>query len=810
MEQYTNLSPAVRNIVDNYFFDDKDIFFGPKKKLELMASLYSMMDGAKAEVIDIFHDSVKDLRDILSVEDIELLRREYSSVMQYCFEKSDPVNESLYYVDENGYTNKMLPKSLLKLCLEFESLDEGSEVYLPYAGFTQMPLLMPKANYDGFEKNEERWALSQMILHACGIHSSIKLTDDMNKALPEGKLYDYIFCMPPFVKGNELRSVINNIYELATKHLAKNGSLCCILPEIFCYATSGWSDLRKILIDYKNNYSAIVITLPQLPNLFSATKLCIFNLVNDGNGNILLMDASRNDAFKVVHDPNYYEDWYINTDSIIATLNHGSSDFVVLVEKSELYNNAVDLTPSRYLVKNIIPEPSTRNGESLRRIGELIEVVPTESIGVEEIKIPILGMKELSDNYLNCDIPYTAVPLKNSQPARFLKENCLLVGFIGGKFKVGRTIDLSEKQKVALRYEIIPFRLKNNIVSEDFLLRNFMFNDNVKEQARMLSTGVTISRLSIRDLLKIEIIVPNFEVQDLLSKEDVKQSLLKADIKQKEADDEFRRDMHLKTHAIGQTIFNLKNWWKTLQRARKEGNGIVDDNAIVGRTQKAVVKDIYDSIQQTIDHLQQQINKFDRGNGLVTENICLTKFIEDYINTHKSPIFRFDYDADSHHHLMDFDGEEVYDERGNIVGINNLKKGEVSFEHAVFAPEALTIIFDNIVHNACSHGFVEKEDNSNDNVIKIELYTEGTDHIITISNNGTPAHEDVNEDYVFRFSKSTQLGRGHSGIGGYEVKHLMREFEGDAEFISQPNDAFPVTYKLIFHNTGIVSIDLDF
>ena len=36
----------------------------------------------------------------------------------------------------------------------------------------------------------------------------------------------------------------------------------------------------------------------------------------------------------------------------------------------------------------------------------------------------------------------------------------------------------------------------------------------------------------------------------------------------------------------------------------------------------------------------------------------------------------------------------------------------------------------------------------------------------------------------------------------------MKEFDGDAEFISHPTEKFPVTYKLIFHNTGIETIDL--
>ena len=37
---------------------------------------------------------------------------------------------------------------------------------------------------------------------------------------------------------------------------------------------------------------------------------------------------------------------------------------------------------------------------------------------------------------------------------------------------------------------------------------------------------------------------------------------------------------------------------------------------------------------------------------------------------------------------------------------------------------------------------------------------------------------------------------------------VMQEFDGNAVFISQPESDFPVTYKLIFHNTGIETINL--
>ena len=102
----------------------------------------------------------------------------------------------------------------------------------------------------------------------------------------------------------------------------------------------------------------------------------------------------------------------------------------------------------------------------------------------------------------------------------------------------------------------------------------------------------------------------------------------------------------------------------------------------------------------------------------------------------------------------------------------------MTIENAVFAPDALTIIFDNIISNACSHGFAGRENEPDSNIIKIELSMDGTDYVISISNNGNPVTENVSEDFVFTYNKSTQNGKNHYGIGGYEVKRLMQEFEG--------------------------------
>lgn len=799
MLEFVHLSTEGRNIVDKYLSGFDSIIRTNKERL--VVSLYATLNDANQEVLDILKSYVINLNENFSEGEVKVLLDETCQVIRYCHEKKTP---DLGFTLSRDNHPLMIPDSLLELCNAIVDLDVDSEVFLPYAGAGQFAFQNPTCKYEGFEQDAETWAFMQIYLYAYGIRSEIKKTVSIQDVLSKDIRYDFIFSFPPFISGMEGRTVIDNLYHLATKSIKKNGTMCCILPLSFCTASAGWLDLRKILWDYRNQYSAAVISLPRVLFPFTSVEICIFLLRKDKQGRVLLVDATSNN-FCARHDVFGDKEFELKVQSIVETVTKGDERFVWGGATSDLVGD-VNLLPSRYLIKQHLSRP--RRGEKLLPIGELIDIVPTGRNDSPEDLFPLIGIKELSFNYLNCDIKFVTIPLKPRGIFRVLKENCLLAGFIGGKFKVGRIVDTDPNIGVALRGEVIPFKLKSNLVTEDYLLRSIM-SDMVATQAKMMSSGITITRIKKQDFLDLMIIVPSIEEQDRICKTDTKQSLSDAESKQKKSEDDFRRDMHMKKHAIGQTIFNLNNWWKTLLRARKEGNGIVDDSAVVGRIQKVAVKNIYDNIQQVIDQLQQQISKFDRGNGLVPENISLPMFIEDYVTKHKSPIFRFDYNAASYHRTAHLGGKEVYNEKGEIVVIEGGKDTEFTFENAVFAPEALTIIFDNIVSNACSHGFAGREDNPDGNIIRIELSTEGTDHIISISNNGKPVREDVTEDFVFTYNRSTRNGKSHYGIGGYEVKRLMQEFDGDAEFVSMPEAEFPVKYKLYFHNTGIETLNLD-
>lgn len=852
MSKFENLSKECQKIVENYISGSNI----SNKKDELIVSLYAIQEEADPDVLNILRPYIKDLSDTLSESDIHILNKEFKSIVKYCWSRKESIPDSYlelcilmrlyptlkrsfgdlmfkhmgYPIDRNKIDRNKesfdidltisesringkkvtsigdlndpqedlltdFNKMVANLCSKAKD-QRGLEVFLPFSGFAQFATSCPNYKYEGFETDAETWAFSKILLHSYEVEETIKYSSNIYEGLSESKLFDLIFYWTTTKDANE-DVVADTLYHLATKSLKENGTMLCFLPTVFCANTSIWFKLRKILKDFGDEYSAMVITLP-LRSI--EPDLCLFVLHRDNRGEIILVDASRTtkkDCFPEMSDWSFNE-VPLNT-NVLDKLFINDKKFIWKGTSSDLVGD-INLNPLLYILHiNSFKVPNVNYQfelldnvqivKNVKPLYELVEIVPTvwdERI-TSETETPehssSLSLKDLSSNYLNCVIHRDTIPL-GQQKGFVLNENCLLAGFIGGKFKVGKIVDLSASKGIVLHNDVIPFRLKSNEISEDFLLKSIM-SDYVIRQAEIMFKCVS-GKIMPNIFPELTIAVPSREIQEHMCKEDVRQSLIEAEANRKASFEEFKRDIRMKKHAIGQTIFSLNNWWKSLQRARREGNGIVDDNVILGRIQKICVKDIYNNLQQTIEQLQQQISKFDRGIDSVSQKISLPDFIQDYIDKHKSPLFQYDYVlSNSTYTTRD---KKIDDEKKMV---------------AFFPPDALTIIFDNIVNNACRHGFTGRENNEENNIIRIQLDRDGTDLVITISNNGSPVREDVNEEFVFTYNKSTENGNSHYGYGGYEVHYLMRTSDGDAEFISQPHDTFPVAYKLIFHNTDI-------
>ena len=454
----------------------------------------------------------------------------------------------------------------------------------------------------------------------------------------------------------------------------------------------------------------------------------------------------------------------------------------------------------------------TENEEELL-FDSLIEKVNTKIVE-EEIDCRVLSLTDLSDNYLNCDIDAQSLPKKKGIGRKIITEDCLVMSFLGGIVYVGRVHGVTTENPLVLGLGVHAFRMRetektysltgneissnrkvSSIITEDYLLRSLV---EAKSQLKELSIfglipifrSILMLPIPFDTIIKVRCSVPNLTEQFKRYKADVVDSLKAADLRIQKAYDEYRKDVRMKNHAIGQTVFNIKNWWDNLNLARQKGNGVVSDADTIGVTRKITVAEIYWNLDISMSKLRKQLSKFDSGYGLSREEFALPTFLEQYIAEHRSPDFTFEYNANAY--------------RWNNEGEADANKTDVIKQPSItFSKEALTTVLDNIRNNACTHGF-QGRPNEQDK-IKLTIQAQGTDYILIVANNGAPLKDDFQKEDVFVYGQTSGEAKEHFGIGGYEIKRLMNEFEGDVELLANSDSEFPIAYKLIFHNTHLTN-----
>lgn len=855
MSQNNTLSVKAQNIVDNFINKNwGEKHNNPISQTDVMkhviVTLYAQMPKAKAELIAPFKDCIFNLHDYFTQEEIDIILGECSQVIKYCldyaneighidfetsYSGSDEIIEDIVFNDPPLNIYKT-PKSLIDLCERLSGKPKaGDKVLLLYADFSDYALYQPEANYHiecedhayGLEGELNNYVNSyaQILLDSQGINPEIVYGDCNNLAsigIENGP--NYVFAFNPTLnqKCNNVLYITEGMWqhpqEVPADELAKTIVVCSALaksescldftmPSSYFHAKNFWSIFELLFKTKDMAFNATFISLPSMSLGDVYTSTCLLHIEKGKNkeGIIRFIDAKGREFEKTrgitqaghkallnglkddttepfsITNPKFYLRGGLNIDRIMEVYNQKECDtkYEKRIHSSEFFG-VNEHVAHQYLIDEQLP--GLNEGERYVSLKELVEIVPGSKEN-EGNEIQVLGKEKLGSKYMDCNIDASSLAQKQLEvtneyfvaPTYFsVNKNCLTAGIVEDKMKIGKLIHV--EQPVAFKEGLITFNTKSNVIVEDYLLRE-LAKDYCSAQAKMLMEDED-SILAPEFFLDIKIAVPSIEEQARLVKEDAQAYLKEADRKLIQAAEEFKRDVHMKKHAIGQTLFSLAGWWDMLKKARKEGNGIVDDSMLIGKRNKTSVADIYTNIQLRIEDLLYQVEKFWSPESLEdTQSISLCSFIEDYTNKHQSPLFKYE---------CHFDSALPHNKMPNVT----------------LPPRALTKVLDNIISNACSHGFENQKDENN--IVKIEVSIEEDTPIITISNNGKPFHEKLTTEDVFTYGSSSKTGQSHFGIGGYEVRHLMREMNGEAEFVSNPEANFPVCYKLSFNETNNV------
>lgn len=736
------------------------------------------------------HSLFVNLENEMSIENIEFLDRHIELVINICYGSDilDTLSGRRYHKDHRYYAYIDIVSRI------FNNSQQPKDLLLPNGGLEIIPRLNNFHHVTSWVDNQQDIVfetIMQTILHInARIVPSAYMPDRYSH------YHEEVFSHIISIKDNQKESPeiavekTHEIIHLLKRNLDCNGTMAILLPIEACYK-SHWYNLREYLVKEHSTFKTTVISFRTRYALFLIEKAPSYGYDWREYQRIKLVDAIN----RYEHD--------INVESIVTAVKGNSSDSMVLLPLDNLDQN-LNFIAAPYISKKFVDE--TADTIPLRDVISLIPTVNIENIKDYSMSNLIISSNDLSSEYLNCNIRINITESDSVKAgAKVTVANGGFFTYTNNKILIGKIDDQPDSSVIRIDNDIIHFNVESSKASLDYILKVLATDKSVARQAELLSKAYNSyydTTEFIEALLSIRLVIPTLEGQKTELLADSQKEYTNKTEELEKAFNEFKEDMHLKKHAIGQTIFSINNWMTLLKLARKRGEGIVKDSDVIGKAHPHSVYEIYENLEATLKRLQIQISKMDTGYEMLPIHIGITSFINDFISRH--PRSEFEYI-----NLVDWCAKDDIpvvnmDEDNNITGISStdfvLRKGDDL--HTIYFPkEALELIFENIISNACSHGFSEAE-----KAYKVRITGElnGKDISIYVSNNGNPIHKDFSANDVFKYAKSTSDAiSGHHGTGGYEVWKLMKQFGGSAEFISTPNEEYTVTYKLTFQISNI-------
>lgn len=718
----------------------------------------------------------------LEMSDVDLLR-DYPSVIEYC---CDAYFRDIFARQEYSEPYE-LSVLIGKLMHFFDAESESIEMYIPFAGIGSTVMECYSPNTYSEEINELAWAISMIRLGQDYLKSKpyqqnwdITIGDSFKTLGSKDKLYDMIVFTPPFgVKNKNGYDEYDAVRMALENKLSASGSLCCVLPASFLTSnTSKQSKLRKYLLE--NNLIHTIISLPKIFPQYHNTSTIILILdkwmESFGVNTIRLVDGTSFITKGLKENGGGLLDY----NGILSAIYEKDNKYVIQMPIKGIISNPNLLLPTIALIDS----QELKNGETRYKLGDIISISSkrVHNVNVEmDNVIPMLSLDKLYDTPYNCNIELINTTnecnLKYTQKNRgeyfvYVDSPTYIVQFYNKSAKVGK---ISNQGKLLIRAKrnTFFFSIDKNIVLPEYLLM-YLQSDKILSQTNVYK-GVGLPYISEKNFLDLIVALPSVEQQ----REELLRTLAK-DVnsfqdREEKLFDIYKQEIHTRKHALSQNISSLSSYWNKINNIRLNNNNIIDGTKYVGIVNSVQVSSILDSISNLISTVEKQVEHLADVNydwGQPSE-IKPQQLINNYIRKNTSTEF---------------------------IMTSPKNKGDKNI--AFYAPlRAVEHVISNIVTNAKEHGFTQSD--RNDYEIAFDWFEEFGNIVILISNNGDPLKEGVTGEMVFTYGFSTMFNvNGHNGIGGSESKSIMEKF-GNIEIISNPNERFPITYKLTFKNTNL-------
>lgn len=734
---------------------------------------------------DIREDFERQNFNLTSQEDTQLLNiliqnLEYSEILSILNCWKPIIKECLYVCGYDCFLKRpqylTQPRELADFAINLLNPEEGKIIYNPFFGMGSYAMSAPNNIFVGEEYDIETLKLAWLRMGAAGISYEVKHGDSFIESNDLAQSYNYIVFTPPFGIGPRGRSEADAIM-LALNRLKDNGTMVVVVPAKFASDAFGvWADLKRELVN--NHLLKAVISLPPLNPSLSSIEECV-----------ILIKKEEGDSFVAVDGTKYGE---ISISELFSKLKDDmdsiSGPNIRKVHYNELGNH--DLRPSKLTYKLVAPE-----GTTLMRLGDLIEFSPRESIGGPYIDV----ISRCSFDYLNCVqekflFEDEGTPLRRN---RRVYQDSILINPCEGGLRVGRMpeLDLEKEYFITVPATMVG-RIKESakdLILFDYLLK-VLSSDFMVQQVQNAMYGVVSYSIKDEDYPNLKIPVPSIEQQRKDLNADLKESVKEAHEELKANLENYKKEIHMRKHALSQTFSGLDARWKRLVGYAKRNGGIIKLDDVIGIANQVSVQEIFDVISQRFATVANQIAHLadDNHDWGEAEDIDPQKFLEDFKRDNISPDFRIRINGNGNktetEPVINDDGSTSY---LDIEATTNFRAPK----------EAVKQVLANILANARDHGFIDPNRFDYEVTFDWGKTTDGKVWL-TVANNGAPLPKDVNPEDVLTYGFSTKLNEGsHTGLGGSDSKAIMSRF-GSLSVISEPDSEYPVTYKLIFNETN--------
>lgn len=729
--------------------------------------------------------------------------------------------DSLFDIATTHLNVSVLPTEICSLVfnnpLMFPSIDEGEDVYLPFAGLSDFAVTKPNQKFVGEELDQFVWALGEVRNFFYNTNASIACDNGMGKSTK----HKNIIAVPPFGLRGEMS--IENIVKTLFDRLEVGGTMLICVPTGFLFNQGQTNTLRRMLIEKHALRQVCLFPL----NLLKNTSIPFAMLTIDNWGDSKYYDYEGNicdrtkesynvrfvDYTSFVRDNRKYGKLYkldieaihdaeITSGVKILMNEKQSSRFSIYVNSTDLlYNKGLCLNPKFYLVNDELVE-TLQPSEKLVPLHDIVyrcgykASAYDERIGTYDennqriMNARIINVPDLSNNLFKGKSDFLNLEIDDISDGTYRvlnRGNLLLISEIGKELKPTIFKITGGNQFVAGKY-ILPLAVKKkDIVSLEYLQCQFSQEYFIKQvdAIRYIDNGMPTFNYANFLQCKIKIVgydehpykTLQMQTEEVYRiREQVSQNLLE----QLGAENKALRDsqhndyvilMRARKHAMGQVLNAIDPGLDLI--LNKIQQYPLSCDTIVSKKSGTTALYQLEKLRKQLDILISMTNNLtDEHQYGTPEVVSVNDFILNYVASSLYENFRFETDQLT----------------------NNSGVTQHNFKIDI-APSDLTKVMNNIITNANVHGFTQ---NDCDYIIRIlieeTLLGQKEAVKITIVNNGNPLPKGFDEERVFAIEQSST---GSTGLGGWEIKKIIEYYGGEVHIESdsgEDTDGFTVAY----------------